>query len=382
MIDFRFHQESIHFTPNSRRMGCTQSTNTTTGPKIHPEHPKVVNNTSTNAGTPVEARPATTTNLNDDTAISTTTTKTIPPSDLEIAAKAQQEELLRAKSDQERQHRVALFRATKDGDVEAVQQALINGANVNSIGMWDNTPLICACQYGFDQVAGILIEAECNVNAVNEKGCTALHHAAIEGLSEVVQRLLQKGAKPNVKPAKLYNPKIDKNEMLDPLQAATAVGDIESVRVLAIALGEISERVSNSETAEDAVVDDTVNSVSEQQALKLAIQRGTTLAILPVLELCTKRTKNNTLDGLVLLKQACDSKNEAITMVLLEGLQTFKMIENEQSFEIMNKACENEMALVLKNLLDNGAVVDEETVAIAQKSNNPAIMALLPANPQ
>ena len=85
---------------------------------------------------------------------------------------------------------------------------------------------------------------------------------------------------------------------------------------------------------------------------------------------------------MVLLKQACDSKNEAITMVLLEGLQTFKMIENEQSFEIMNKACENEMALVLKNLLDNGAVVDEETVAIAQKSNNPAIMALLPANPQ
>ena len=40
------------------------------------------------------------------------------------------------------------------------------------------------------------------------------------------------------------------------------------------------------------------------------------------------------------------------------------------------------MAQVLKVLLDMGATVDEETLAVAQQSNNPEIMALLPANPQ
>jgi ankyrin repeat protein len=62
-------------------------------------------------------------------------------------------------------------------------------------GMWDNTPLMSACQYRHEACAIALIQAGANVNAVNERGNTALLHASLEGLSKVVPALLQAGAR-------------------------------------------------------------------------------------------------------------------------------------------------------------------------------------------
>ena len=359
-------------------MGCAQSSSATAiGPKVHPE---VLNTAATPSSEEmrgaVAASPA-------DNTTAETVINSPPKSDMVVAAQAQQEELLREKSDQERQKRVALFRATKDGDIDSVRYALASGANVNSVGMWDNTPLICACQYGFAEIAGILMDdTSCDVNVMNEKGCTALHHAAIEGLSEIVVRLLENGANPSVKPAKLYNEKIDRNEVLDPLQAATAVGDVDSVKALASALSTSVKDVSTKTAASNTTTNTTTT--TEEQALKLAISRGITKAIQPILELYAKR-QSMTLDGVAMLIQACDSKNEMMTVTLLEALQTLKFLDSEQickETSLVTKACEHDMAQVLKVLLDMGATVDEETLAVAQQSNNPEIMALLPANPQ
>ena len=355
-------------------MGCKQSALSAPapGPKVFPANA---------TATTVSESPTNTT---------TNTTNAINTSDFEIAAKAQQEEIARASADQVRQQRVALFRASKDGDPNAVQAALDQGANINARGMWDNTPLICACQYGFSDVANVLLLAgSCDVNAVNEKGCTALHHAAIEGLSSVVSILLEKGANPRVAPAKLYNEKMDQNETVDPLQAAIAASDVASVRAIAAALSSSSSTLSTRDAGAEAEAGAAVVGM-EVQSLKFAIARGATESIEPILSMCVKMSvvggaNETTFDSASLLMQACDAKSEATAIALLENLQSLNIMSSEylvQQTMLTTKACEQEMIKFLKLLLDAGVSVDEKTLALAQKMNNPEIMTLLPANPQ
>ena len=362
---------------------CTSTATATAGPKIHPEQ----NMTTTDPPTaPAHTRPATST----ATGLSTTTTTPLP-TDHQQAALAQQEERARMNTaDQERKQRVALFRATKDGDVEQVQQVLAQGANVNVKGMWDNTPLICACQYGYTQVAVALLNApDCDVNVVNEKGCTALHHACIEGLHTLVPLLLEKGARSNVPPAKLYNNSIDKNETLDPLQAATAVGDVASVVALAKTL-----------SGGASGADDLLSSL--EKALVLAIDRNVPLAIAPLFA-----TFHSILTALAapqptkkyhdMFVQACTChKEEQVALALLDQFQAFNMMDaannvggggHEALFTAAtcHAAIESNMCTVLKRILDSSdddTLIDEQAIAKAQQWNNPDIMALLPANPQ
>jgi ankyrin repeat protein len=362
-------------------MGCTQSSAAAAGPKVFPA--------DATAAISSESRPATTpaatvvfvTTTTTNTGETTTTPALSEASDFEIAAKAQQEDIAYSSADQVRQQRVALFRASKDGDPDAVRAALDQGANVNARGMWDNTPLICACQYGFADVASVLLlKDSCDVNAVNEKGCTALHHAAIESLSSVVAALLKRGANPRVAPAKLYNEKMDQNETLDPLSAAIAASDLASVRAITSAL---SSAESTSDAGASAIVS------MEAQSLSFAISRGATESIEPVLSLCVKMQIKSVVgeasDSASLLMQACDAKSEATAIALLESLKSFNIMSSEylaQQTILTTKACEQEMVNFLKLLLDAGVSVDEKTLALAQKINNPEIIALLPANPQ
>ena len=105
-------------------------------------------------------------------------------------------------------------------------------ADVNCKGMWDNTPLICACQYKHAAVALALIEAGADVNAVNEKGNTALLHCAVEGLHEVMKVLLEKGATVNMPASLIYNGEADANQSLTPLEAAKRNNREECVALL------------------------------------------------------------------------------------------------------------------------------------------------------
>lgn len=60
--------------------------------------------------------------------------------------------------------------------------------------MWENTPLISACQYKHEAVCRALVAAGADCNARNERGCTPLLHAALEGLVGLVELLLTHGA--------------------------------------------------------------------------------------------------------------------------------------------------------------------------------------------
>ena len=133
-----------------------------------------------------------------------------------------------------------LLRAAKDGDVEAARAALSEDpGGVNYRGMWGNTPLICACQYGASAVALLLLDSGANSGAINEHGCSALHHAALEGLQNVVLRLAKAVAglplaerERALRPAPLYNSQNDTKQELSPLVAAATNGHVEIVDTL------------------------------------------------------------------------------------------------------------------------------------------------------
>jgi ankyrin repeat protein len=133
-----------------------------------------------------------------------------------------------------------LLRAAKDGDVAAARAALSEDAGgVNHRGVWGNTPLICACQYGSSAVALLLLDSGANVGVINEHGCSALHHAALEGLGDVVPRLAKAVAglplaerERVLRPAPLYNSQNDTKQELSPLVAAATNGHVEIVDAL------------------------------------------------------------------------------------------------------------------------------------------------------
>ncbi len=109
--------------------------------------------------------------------------------------------------------RVAIFLAVEDGDLEAVREALEEGADVNSrVGViteyegsnkysfkeGDNTPLHWAVNEEVNyQIVELLIEKGADVNAVGEGETTPLHKAAYWDHKDVAELLINNGADVN-----------------------------------------------------------------------------------------------------------------------------------------------------------------------------------------
>jgi len=131
-----------------------------------------------------------------------------------------------------------LLRNCKEGGLNFVKMHLdAVPADVNAIGMWGNTPLIGACQYRHGMIAMELLGRGALVWIANEEGCTAFHHACLEGLTEVVQEMLMKNIKSRDmekvhKPGLIYNSRTDKKVMLTPLAAASVNGHMDIIRLL------------------------------------------------------------------------------------------------------------------------------------------------------
>lgn len=156
--------------------------------------------------------------------------------------------------------------------------------DVNSRGMWDNTPLICACQYRHAAVALALCEAGADVTVVNEKGNTALLHAALEGLEDVVQALLARGAPVHVPASVIYNSESDSNQVLTPLVAAVVNNRAGCVRALvaagAFTGGSVAEGPIHPEAAAAAARVDQPYFRSPPLALAQQLELGEVAAVL------------------------------------------------------------------------------------------------------
>jgi len=91
--------------------------------------------------------------------------------------------------------------AARRGNVAAIERLLADGARVNDgvpcakIGDMDGaTALIWAARQGFFDSVELLLRADAEVNSRTRSGWTALYVAALNGHSEVVDRLLAQGA--------------------------------------------------------------------------------------------------------------------------------------------------------------------------------------------
>ena len=94
-----------------------------------------------------------------------------------------------------------LFQAARDGNMQAVQTALANGADVNVVKITDGvTALMMASQNGHTEVVKLLLEEGADVNAKRTSdGVSALLAASRKGHTDIVRLLLDKGADVNVK---------------------------------------------------------------------------------------------------------------------------------------------------------------------------------------
>ena len=87
-----------------------------------------------------------------------------------------------------------LFDAVAAGDKAAVEQALTNGASVDSRASDQATPLIAAALTNQTVIVEALLDKGANVMARNSGGFTALHAAANAGSVPIAKLLLDKGA--------------------------------------------------------------------------------------------------------------------------------------------------------------------------------------------
>jgi hypothetical protein len=101
----------------------------------------------------------------------------------------------------------SIWRAARDGDMEALKMHIRAGADVNSVSDDDGShPLALACIAGQEAAVRYLLKQGAEVNASDHDGDTALHLAAFFGRLEVANVLLDAGADPKAKTNKGKTP--------------------------------------------------------------------------------------------------------------------------------------------------------------------------------
>lgn len=91
-------------------------------------------------------------------------------------------------------HTAAFF-----GNLEAIEQHIKAGSDLNAKDEYGSTPLNIAATFGKTEIAKALINGNADLNSVNSEGSTPLHVAAFFCRTEIVKALLEKGANKELK---------------------------------------------------------------------------------------------------------------------------------------------------------------------------------------
>ena len=96
---------------------------------------------------------------------------------------------------------VDIFKATAEGNLEALKQHIAAGTDLNQRTPDDqkSTLLITAAAFGQAEAAKMLIEAKADLNLQNKDGSSALHTAAFLCHPEIVEALLKARADKAIK---------------------------------------------------------------------------------------------------------------------------------------------------------------------------------------
>lgn len=112
----------------------------------------------------------------------------------------------------------AFLRAAKTGDVAVIRLLVKAGADAALGSQYGTTPLMAAAGVGLEyggnfppesrslEAVKLCLELGADVNAVNKNGLTALHGAAARGADQIVQLLVEKGARLDIKDKKGRTP--------------------------------------------------------------------------------------------------------------------------------------------------------------------------------
>ena len=90
---------------------------------------------------------------------------------------------------------VDIHEAAKAGNIEAVKQAIADGADVNAKDFAGATPLHRAAQEGHNEIAELLIAKGADVNAKDDRGDTPLNWANRAVRTELADLLRKHGGK-------------------------------------------------------------------------------------------------------------------------------------------------------------------------------------------
>jgi len=101
---------------------------------------------------------------------------------------------------------VSIHMAALQGNLEAIQQHIASGSDLDQKDAYGSTPLIIATTFGKTDVAKILIEGGADLEITNNEGSTPLHIAALFGRSAIVEALLNHGANRHVRNAEGSTP--------------------------------------------------------------------------------------------------------------------------------------------------------------------------------
>ena len=90
--------------------------------------------------------------------------------------------------------RSGLWRAAKDGDLAALQEAIDEDADINRLGNDGISAMSWAALMGHDEAIKLLLDNKADINQKNADGGTPLHAAAFFGRANTVTLLLARGA--------------------------------------------------------------------------------------------------------------------------------------------------------------------------------------------
>ncbi|BAX82525.1 ankyrin repeat domain-containing protein [Labilibaculum antarcticum] len=94
---------------------------------------------------------------------------------------------------------VDIFAAAFMGNVNATNQHIAVGTDLNAKDQYGSTPLQIASTFGKTDVAIALINGGADLNSTSNDGSTPLHTAAFFCRTEIVEALLKKGADQSIK---------------------------------------------------------------------------------------------------------------------------------------------------------------------------------------
>jgi CubicO group peptidase (beta-lactamase class C family) len=89
---------------------------------------------------------------------------------------------------------VGLHMAALTGNLQAIQQHIDAGSDLNQLDAYGSSPLAIASIFGKTDIAVALIEAGADLGVRNSQGATPLHNAALFCRTDIVQSLLDNGA--------------------------------------------------------------------------------------------------------------------------------------------------------------------------------------------